>query len=381
LTIPGYSCHREFFDYFNDCKPLLKAFPDATSCTENIYGRDLPAYRPSTKSVLTNSRTDTWATSCQAKHPLTSRPCACVEPPRNLTFRTVFNVQASKYFEWQSRYMNFWHKQVGQPGKLTRLLSASRMDHLGEEVPTFVSPQYDFSKDWYVPYNKPLSITNFLRSGDVTEDVVVILDPDCCLMRPLDIPVEEGSPVAQQGYYTFKVEEPEQPEMQITRKYCPTCKHIDPIAVPVVIHRRDIERIAPLWLNKTEMIRQDKSVWPIEWNDNKYVVNRIEWVAEMFGYVFAAAELGIRHDIWHLQDVPGVNDEQTAPVLHYHVAVTIGGKTWGKGQEDAASNFVWPLPPGTPEVAAAMMRKLHDAHESLPPTGHVWTVGYNQPEF
>jgi hypothetical protein len=25
------------------------------------------------------------------------------------------------------------------------------------------------------------------------------------------------------------------------------------------------------------------------------------WTAEMFGYVFAASELGIRHEIWNLQ--------------------------------------------------------------------------------
>ena len=63
----------------------------------------------------------------------------------------------------------------------------------------------------------------------------------------------------------------------------------------VVIHRHDLARLAPLWLKYTEDIRRDRegpNKWPIEWNDNRYTVNRIEWVAEMFGYVVAASHLG-----------------------------------------------------------------------------------------
>jgi hypothetical protein len=66
--------------------------------------------------------------------------------------------------------------------------------------------------------------------------------------------------------------------------------------VPVVIHRNDLARVAPLWLKYTEEIRKDRegpNKWPIEWNDNRYTVNRIEWVAEMFGYVIAASHLGL----------------------------------------------------------------------------------------
>lgn len=34
---------------------------------------------------------------------------------------------------------------------------------------------------------------------------VVVLDPDCVLVAPVDYPVKEGSPIAQQGYYMFQV--------------------------------------------------------------------------------------------------------------------------------------------------------------------------------
>ena len=34
-----------------------------------------------------------------------------------------------------------------------------------------------------------------------------------------------------------------------------------------------------------------------------------------------ASELGIRHEIWHLQDVPPVHKELISPIIHYHVEV------------------------------------------------------------
>ena len=40
------------------------------------------------------------------------------------------NCQATRYFEYQSRYSYFWFKQIKMPGQYTRLLSAHGPDHL-----------------------------------------------------------------------------------------------------------------------------------------------------------------------------------------------------------------------------------------------------------
>ena len=34
--------------------------------------------------------------------------------------------------------------------------------------------------------------------GRPTEDIVIVVDPDCMFVKPMDIVVEQGSPVAQQ---------------------------------------------------------------------------------------------------------------------------------------------------------------------------------------
>jgi hypothetical protein len=53
------------------------------------------------------------------------------------------------------------------------------------------APQYDYSIDNYVAYNKPLSITHWLQTTQVKEDVIIVADPDCAYINKMDYPVEE----------------------------------------------------------------------------------------------------------------------------------------------------------------------------------------------
>jgi hypothetical protein len=53
--------------------------------------------------------------------------------------------------------------------------------------------QYDYGIDSYVAYNKPLSITHWLQTTQVKEDVIIVADPDCAYINKMDYPVEEVS--------------------------------------------------------------------------------------------------------------------------------------------------------------------------------------------
>jgi hypothetical protein len=54
--------------------------------------------------------------------------------------------------------------------------------------------------------------------------------------------------------------------------------------------------------------------------------------------------------------VPPVHKKIIAPVIHYHVEVPVGSKTWHKGREDACCSIPWPVPAGTDEVTERFMR-------------------------
>ena len=216
-------CAAPWFKTLNRCEVMMAAYPQTpdgsylSTCGSQFYGHDLPGYQTEMKQLLLNNDIENFPTTCGGRGDFTGRlcPCAYKYPNTRVTYHTVFNVQSKQYFEWQSRYSFFWHKQVGQPGKITRLLSMGGKwptdprphptgDHLMKEVPTHIAPQYDYSIDNYVAYNKPLSITHWLQTTDVKEDVIIIADPDCAYINKLDYPVDEGSPIATQGYYSFK---------------------------------------------------------------------------------------------------------------------------------------------------------------------------------
>jgi len=179
-------------------------------------------------------------------------------PTTSALFHTIFNVQATRYFEWQSRFFMFWAKVFHCFSQLTLsffskatlffLFSGSQaarcsyptpfcrrsgsphglstdahLSCLGHGLPPHtqttslahrcshmyrskhVCIQFSLfahyacihlhrnsesctqSKDSYLPYNKPLSIIHWLQNAKPKADVIVVMDPDCLIFKPLDI--------------------------------------------------------------------------------------------------------------------------------------------------------------------------------------------------
>ncbi len=70
------------------------------------------------------------------------------------------------------------------------------------------------------------------------------------------------------------------------------------------------------WLKKTEEIRDDPE--SREWAG---------WVAEMWAYAFAAAELGIKHTKRELARVP-TEDRADLPIIHYCYSSSDAERHW-----------------------------------------------------
>jgi hypothetical protein len=174
------------------------------------------------------------------------------------------------------------------------------------------------TKDSYLPYNKPMSIIHWLQNAQPQADVIIIMDPDCLMFKPIDIVrwplsatirvwltplqvVEQGRPIAQKAFFDFHraasdgdrtcpapwhVHTPSAARLTPfadtwtfsidTAAAAPSSipllspssftgmyhlslfrrmQHCAPAACPSPLFRKDLERIAPLWLSKTALMR------------------------------------------------------------------------------------------------------------------------------
>jgi hypothetical protein len=171
--------------------------------------------------------------------------------------------------------------------------------------------------DDYAAYNKPSALYAWLREASPSEEVVLVLDPDCVFLEPLVGSVSRGHPVAQPySYLDPRAED----KAELVEKHCQSPEVVDGVGIPILIHRDDLAAVTPLWLKKTLEIRRDLRSR-----------EAAGWVAEMWAYAFAAAELGLKHTTRELTRVT-TEDAADLPIIHYCYGTsdTVGNWRWDK---------------------------------------------------
>jgi len=83
-----------------------------------------------------------------------------------------------------------------------------------------------------------------------------------------------------------------------------------------LIHHEDLAALAPLWLQKTEEIRSDPRGRELA-----------GWIADMWGYAFAAAEMGLRHGLQELAQGQ-MENRVDHPLVHYSYSSSDARGRW-----------------------------------------------------
>jgi hypothetical protein len=211
---------------------------------------------------------------------------------------TVVSIDPSPYMEWQVRLLEESWRDVRQPGDL--------------QIVSEVHPAAETMR--YSPLNKPYAMT---RLGD-THESVLIVDPDCIFQAPVLERAKRWRPVAHR--YTYLSEAPA--AMQA--------------GIPILIHRSDLDRVAPMWLSEA-LVRRLHSPG--------------EWIAEMYAYNRAAIRAGLSHDLRMWAAHPPVLDGAEYPIAH----LCYEWDGWGKGRYQPWQD---PFPGGTRSYAGQRMQRL-----------------------
>lgn len=209
---------------------------------------------------------------------------------------------------------------------------------------------------WYPAINKPAGVVHWLEHSPEADNVdwVVILDADQTVRGPIipwELGAEKGKPVA--AYYGY-LKGCDNILAQLHTAHPEFCDKVGGI---LIMHIDDLRALAPLWLSKTEEVRQDKSHWSTNITGDIYGMG---WISEMYGYSFGAAEVGLRHKINDdIMIYPGYTPRiGTEPlILHYGLPFKVGNWSFSKLEhhEDGIvydCNRLFPPPPFPREVEA-----------------------------
>ncbi|CAJ2666070.1 unnamed protein product [Trifolium pratense] len=274
---------------------------------------------------------------------------------------TLFSVECQNYFDWQTVGLMNSYRKAKQPGPITRLLSCTdeeKKNYKGMHLaPTFEVPsmsRHPITGDWYPAINKPAGVVHWLKHSKEAKNVdwVLILDADMIIRGPIlpwELGAEKGRPVA--AYYGY-LKGCDNILAKLHTKHPDLC---DKVGGLLAFHISDLRRFAPLWLSKTEEVREDKEHWATNITGDIYGKG---WISEMYGYSFGAAEIGLRHKINdNLMLYPGyVPREGIEPVLlHYGLPFSVGNWSFNKlaHHDDGIvyeCNQLFPEPPYPKEV-------------------------------
>ena len=243
-----------------------------------------------------------------------------------MSLHLVFSAECNDAMTWQSIGLFHSFKRVGQSGNITRLLACSdeqMKTYTGLDAgPTFVHHNMRFGhplvQEVGIPnYNKPASVMFFLEQVDVREDYIALLDADMVLREPLD-PIALGAKpgVVVSAEYSYLVGTD---KSNATHEKAFARRFLDDHELPLMVrcggfhifHREDIRKIAPLWVEFTRRVREFAKSEPeqylaesfLDWEKRDGVTEEMVavrrrqgvWQAEMYGYVFGAARVGVSH--------------------------------------------------------------------------------------
>jgi len=196
----------------------------------------------------------------------------------------------------------------------------------------------------YASYNKPYSVMAWLETK-VEEEYILMMDADMTLRSPVDpvaLGAKRGQVVSAEYTYLYGT------ESGFANRFIPKSytKRLAQVGGFHIFHRDDLRQIAPLWLNFTKQVRGFANTHPDEFfyesmklDSNTpqatVAVRRLQarWHTEMYGYVFAAATVGVTHRI--RRDVmlyPGYAPHMGRPpmIMHYGAEYKIGRTIFNK---------------------------------------------------
>lgn len=257
---------------------------------------------------------------------------------------TVFVSTSSAQDQWRAELLEQSWQQAGQAGELVRLVASPGKEvlplhGLARVLGTRCWSPHPYTADQFEPYNTTAGLLEWLLRERI-DATLLLLDSDSVLLSALDQQVGPGEAIGHSwpdipcdGSGPFGLSS----DYQSLQAFCVNRQLTLPrVQFPLLIHSKDLLRIAARWLELTAIIRSYAKTERGAPAD-----------AGKIAYAIAAAEYRIPHSVRELAAIPR-DSEADKPVLNYREPV-----------ETAQGNILWdaqayrPWQPCEPKQAAA----------------------------
>jgi hypothetical protein len=150
---------------------------------------------------------------------------------------------------------------LGTPG--------ARPDRLMHEIPTLLVSKLrrgscNECDHGYLPLNRPWGLLQLLQRGAFSTtlhaEFFLLLDPDHLLLRSPPISATPTRPLGFRYAYMMDhhADAASSRRRNVTSRYVPTPSLVDPVgAAPVIIHRRQLERVLAVWWPLCQRLKRD----------------------------------------------------------------------------------------------------------------------------
>lgn len=296
-------------------------------------------------------------------------------------------------FIYQSLALNYTFNKVKQPGQLTRLLSCRESDVekiLQEDLDimdTLLVPDWSThpkTGDYYPLYNRPISLIFWLADRKPKAEWTLILHPDMMLRQQItisDFNLPEHYAASSHYNYLIGVKNDlvvrhlPHAEQRKDLYAGPKTRRADQAGPFIFIRTRDLIKVVPQWLRFTEKVRGDLQSWDLT-GDVIMESGRRSWLAEMYGYVFAAANVSVWHKVDPLlQSYPGLPVKDVPSLIHYGLSHTLGSFSfdkkrysdfdafqcppWNLEEEGVGKGGLFPHPPSPKMIKESEIQKKY----------------------
>ncbi len=229
---------------------------------------------------------------------------------------TVFVTTADESDQWRAELLEHSWMQTQQPGELVRLVASSSatplpMHSLARVVRTRPYSPHPYIDDRFPGYNQPGALLEWLFHERI-DATLLLLDSDCLMLKSVTEELAPGEAIGNpwrewpKGEGPFGLSE----DYQNLQAFCVN-RDLKPskIRFPLLIHSRDLKKMAARWLELTALIRCEVN----------YTAGKVP-EAHQVAYTIAASEYRIPHKVQKLAVIPS-DRKIDRPLLSYQQAV------------------------------------------------------------